>query len=57
LGGRARGYFTSSLQFAKDFAQLSEMKLTVPVLAISSDKSLGQLAQCDERYRCRVEEY
>jgi len=47
--GRMRAgwaYFVSFQQAAKDFAQLSETKLTMPVLAIGGDKSLGDfLAQ------------
>jgi pimeloyl-ACP methyl ester carboxylesterase len=47
--GRMRAgwaYFVSFPQAAKDFAQLSQTKLTVPVLAIGGEKSLGnQLAQ------------
>jgi pimeloyl-ACP methyl ester carboxylesterase len=42
--GRMRagwGYFDSFLQAAKDFAQLSQTKLTMPVLSIGGDKSLG----------------
>jgi pimeloyl-ACP methyl ester carboxylesterase len=35
-------YFVSFLQAAKDFAQLSQTKLTMPVLTIGGDKSLGQ---------------
>ena len=35
-------YFVSFLQAAKDFAQLSQTKLTVPVLTIGGDKSLGE---------------
>lgn len=35
-------YFVSFLQAAKDFAQLSQTKLTMPVLAIGGDKSLGE---------------
>src|SRR5436190_5240400 len=46
--GRMRAawaYFASWPQLAKDFAQLSQTKLTMPVLAIGGDKSLGtQLA-------------
>jgi pimeloyl-ACP methyl ester carboxylesterase len=39
-------YFVSFLQAAKDFAQLSQNKLTMPVLSIGGDKSLGEaLAQ------------
>jgi pimeloyl-ACP methyl ester carboxylesterase len=39
-------YFVSFQQAAKDFAQLSETKLTMPVLTIGGDKSLGEaLAQ------------
>jgi pimeloyl-ACP methyl ester carboxylesterase len=34
-------YFASFLQAAKDFSQLSQAKLTMPVLAIGGDKSLG----------------
>jgi pimeloyl-ACP methyl ester carboxylesterase len=36
-------YFVSFLQAAKDFAQLSQTKLTMPVLAIGGDKSLGEV--------------
>jgi pimeloyl-ACP methyl ester carboxylesterase len=42
--GRMRsgwGYFDSFPQTAKDFAQLSQTKLTMPVLSIGGDKSLG----------------
>lgn len=42
--GRMRagwGYFVSLPQLAKDFAQLSQMDLTMPVLSIGGDKSLG----------------
>ncbi len=42
--GRMRsawGYFVSFPQAAKDFATLSQTKLTMPVLAIGGDKSLG----------------
>jgi pimeloyl-ACP methyl ester carboxylesterase len=35
-------YFVSFLQAAKDFAQLSQTKLTMPVLTIGGDKSLGR---------------
>ncbi len=35
-------YFVSFLQAAKDFAQLSQIKLTMPVLTIGGDKSLGE---------------
>jgi pimeloyl-ACP methyl ester carboxylesterase len=35
-------YFVSFLQAAKDFAQLSQAKLTMPVLTIGGDKSLGE---------------
>jgi pimeloyl-ACP methyl ester carboxylesterase len=39
-------YFVLFLQAAKDFAQLSQTKLTMPVLAIGGEKSLGDaLAQ------------
>src|SRR6202044_1954197 len=34
-------YFVSFLETAKDFAQLSQNKLTMPVLTIGGDKSLG----------------
>ena len=34
-------YFVSFLQAAKDFAQLSQTKLTVPLLTIGGEKSLG----------------
>ena len=34
-------YFVSFLQASKDFAQLSQTKLSMPVLAIGGDKSLG----------------
>ena len=34
-------YFVSFPQAAKDFAQLSQTKLTIPVLTIGGDKSLG----------------
>ncbi len=47
--GRMRAgwaYFVSFPQAAKDFAQLSQTKLTMPVLAIGGEKSLGDfLAQ------------
>ncbi len=47
--GRTRAgwaYFVSFQQAAKDFAQLSQTRLTMPVLAIGGDKSLGDfLAQ------------
>lgn len=47
--GRMRAawaYFASFPQLAKEFAQLSQTKLTMPVLAIGGEKSLGrQLAQ------------
>ncbi|MGH8093256.1 MAG: alpha/beta fold hydrolase [Chthoniobacterales bacterium] len=47
--GRMRAgwfYFVSFQQAAKDFAQLARTKLTMPVLSIGGDKSLGiQLAQ------------
>ena len=42
--GRMRAawaYFASWPQLAKDFAQLSQTKLTMPVLSIGGDKSLG----------------
>jgi len=34
-------YFGSFPQAAKDFAQVSQTKLTMPVLAIGGEKSLG----------------
>src|SRR5579862_8724820 len=43
--GRMRAgwaYFVSFQQAAKDFAQLSQTKLTIPVLTIGGDKSLGE---------------
>ena len=47
--GRMRAgwaYFASWPQLAKEFAQLSQTKLTMPVLTIGGDKSLGnELAQ------------
>jgi len=47
--GRMRAgwaYFVSFPQAAKDFAQLSQTKLTMPVLSIGGEKSLGEfLAQ------------
>ena len=43
--GAAWAYFASWPQLAKDFSQLSQTKLTMPVLSIGGDKSLGnQLA-------------
>ena len=44
--GRMRAgwaYFVSFQQAAKDFAQLSKTKLTMPVLAISGEKASGEL--------------
>lgn len=44
--GRMRAawsYFVSFLQAAKDFAQLSKTRLTMPVLAIGGEKSLGEV--------------
>jgi pimeloyl-ACP methyl ester carboxylesterase len=35
-------YFVSFLQAARAFAQLSQTKLTMPVLTIGGDKSLGE---------------
>jgi len=35
-------YFAAFPQTAKDFARLAETKLTMPVLAIGGDKSLGE---------------
>jgi len=43
--GRMRAgwaYFVSFPQAAKDFTQLSQTKLTMPVLAIGGEKSLGE---------------
>jgi pimeloyl-ACP methyl ester carboxylesterase len=39
--GAAWAYFASWPQLAKDFAQLSQTKLTMPVLSIGGEKSLG----------------
>jgi len=40
------GYFVSWPQLANDFAQLSQTKLTMPMLSIGGEKSLGnQLAE------------
>ena len=42
--GRMRAawaYFVSFIQASEDFAQMSETKLTMPVLSIGGDKSLG----------------
>lgn len=36
-------YFVSFLQAAKDFAQLSQTRLTMPVLTIGGEKSLGDV--------------
>src|SRR5437899_2950286 len=36
-------YFSSFPQTAKDFAQLSQTKLTMPVLSIGGEKSLGEV--------------
>jgi len=44
--GRMRAawaYFVSFQQAAKDFAELSQTKLTMPVLAIGGEKSLGEV--------------
>ncbi|MGH9544566.1 MAG: alpha/beta fold hydrolase [Terriglobales bacterium] len=38
----AWAYFVSFLQAAKDFEQLSQTKLTMPILSIGGDKSLGE---------------
>ena len=35
-------YFVSFQQAAKDFAELSKTRLTMPVLTIGGDKSLGE---------------
>ncbi len=46
--GRMRAgwaYFVSFQQAAKDFAQLSQTKLTMPVLAIGGEKANGDLGQ------------
>jgi len=37
----AWAYFASWAQLAKDFAQLSQTKLTMPVLSIGGEKLLG----------------
>jgi pimeloyl-ACP methyl ester carboxylesterase len=56
-------YFVSFQPAAKDFAQLSQTKLTMPVLTIGGGKSLGALGQqtklagCDRRHRRRAEGY
>ena len=39
----AWAYFVSFQQAAKDFAELSQTKLTMPVLAIGGEKSLGEV--------------
>ena len=44
--GRMRAgwaYFVSFLQAAKDFSELSQTRLTMPVLSIGGDKSLGDV--------------
>jgi pimeloyl-ACP methyl ester carboxylesterase len=44
--GRMRAgwaYFVSFIQAATDFAQLAQTKLTMPVLAIGGEKSLGEV--------------
>jgi pimeloyl-ACP methyl ester carboxylesterase len=41
--GAGWGYFVSFPQAAKDFAQLSQTKLTMPVLAIGGEKANGAL--------------
>jgi len=44
--GRMRAawaYFVSFQQAAKDFSELSQIKLTMPVLAIGGEKSLGEV--------------
>lgn len=38
----AWGYFVSLPRAAKDFAELSKTKLTMPLLTIGGDKSLGE---------------
>jgi pimeloyl-ACP methyl ester carboxylesterase len=38
----AWAYFASWPQLAKDFAQLSQTKLAMPVLSLGGDKSLGK---------------
>src|SRR5213592_2693316 len=40
---RAGAYFVSFQQTAKDFAELSKTKLTMPVLAIGGEKANGEL--------------
>ena len=37
------GYFAAFPQTAKDFEQLSKTKLTMPVLSIGGEKSLGEV--------------
>ncbi|MEO8052228.1 MAG: alpha/beta hydrolase [Acidobacteriota bacterium] len=47
--GRMRAgwdYFVAFPQTAKDFARLAENKLTMPVLTIGGDKSLGEFLGC-----------
>jgi pimeloyl-ACP methyl ester carboxylesterase len=36
-------YFAAWPQTAKDFAQLAQTRLAIPVLAIGGDKSLGEI--------------
>ena len=57
----AWAYFVSFQQAAKDFAELAKTKLTMPVLSIGGDKSLGKAlgdqvaARRHERHRRRAE--
>ena len=51
----AWAYFVSFPQTAKDFAELSQTKLTMPVLSIGGDKSLGkELGEQVEARRART---
>jgi pimeloyl-ACP methyl ester carboxylesterase len=64
--GRMRAgwaYFVSFQQAAKDFAQLSQTRLTMPVLVIGGEKSLGAVLAQQTKFgrfgcnRCRAEGY
>jgi pimeloyl-ACP methyl ester carboxylesterase len=39
----AWAYFVSFQQAARDFAELSRVKLTMPVLSIAGEKSMGEV--------------
>lgn len=43
--GAGWAYFVSFAQTAKDFAQLSQTKLTMPVLVIGGEKALGEVLE------------